>query len=83
MHAQFNNHLVFVRPTKNSTVYDKDVFSEIRSVVGGRIRMIATGSAPLSPETQDFIRAALGCYLIQVLSFKEQKTYIYYNSVDI
>lgn len=50
---------------QNSTVYDKDVFSEIRSVVGGRIRMIATGSAPLSPETQDFIRAALGCYLIQ------------------
>ncbi|OQR66599.1 long-chain-fatty-acid--CoA ligase 4-like [Tropilaelaps mercedesae] len=50
---------------KDATVYDKDVFDKIRTVVGGRVRMVATGSAPLSPETHDFIRAALGCHVIQ------------------
>lgn len=51
---------------QDATVYDKDVFGKIRSVIGGKVRIVATGSAPFSPETHDFIRAALGCNVIQV-----------------
>lgn len=50
---------------QDATVYDKDIFAQIRSVVGGKVRLIATGSAPLSPETHSFIRAALGCMVLQ------------------
>ncbi|XP_018494179.1 long-chain-fatty-acid--CoA ligase 4 [Galendromus occidentalis] len=50
---------------QDATIYDKDIFAQIRSVVGGKLRIIATGSAPLSPETHAFIRSALGCLVIQ------------------
>ena len=50
---------------QDATIYDKDIFAQIRSVIGGRVRLIATGSAPLSPETHSFIRAALGCVVLQ------------------
>ncbi|KAK4336910.1 hypothetical protein RND71_043475 [Anisodus tanguticus] len=41
------------------------VCNKIRSLVGGRIQHIVTGSAPLSPETHDYIRACLDVILIQ------------------
>lgn len=38
---------------------------KIRSLLGGRITHIVTGSAPLSPETHDFVRACLDVILVQ------------------
>ena len=38
---------------------------KIRALLGGRISHIVTGSAPLSPETHDFVRACLDVILIQ------------------
>jgi len=37
-------------------VYNKLVFSKVQSLVGGRIKCMITGSAPLSPDIQKFIQ---------------------------
>jgi len=41
------------------------VCKKIRNLLGGRIQHIVTGSAPLSPETHDYIRACLDVILVQ------------------
>ena len=50
----------FSTPIVNAIVCKK-----IRSLLGGRIQHIVVGSAPLSPETHDYIRACLDVILIQ------------------
>nr|XP_045613680.1 long-chain-fatty-acid--CoA ligase 4-like isoform X1 [Procambarus clarkii] len=41
------------------------VFRKIRALLGGRLRIVAVGGAPLSPETHDFVRASLGVPVLQ------------------
>lgn len=38
-----------------SPMLDQLVFHKIRALLGGRIRMMVSGGAPLSPESQNFI----------------------------
>lgn len=33
--------------------------------MGGRLRVILTGSAPLSEEVMNFCRATMGCYVVE------------------
>jgi len=40
--------------------YNKVVFSKVQALVGGKIKCMITGSAPLSPEIQKFIQTVLG-----------------------
>ena len=37
----------------------------MRAIVGGRIRLLLSGGAPLSPDTHDFVRCALCLPLVQ------------------
>ena len=37
----------------------------MRALVGGRIRLLLSGGAPLSPDTHDFVRNALSLPLVQ------------------
>ena len=41
------------------------VFRKIRVLLGGRLRLIATGSAPLAPETHEMMRSVLCVDLLQ------------------
>jgi len=41
------------------------VFRNVRNLVGGRIRLMLSGGAPLSQETHDYIRIAFGVDLVQ------------------
>lgn len=41
------------------------VFRKIRALLGGKVRIMAVGGAPLSPETHDFIRASIGVPVLQ------------------
>lgn len=43
---------------RKNTIYDKLVFNKIRDAFGGRLRMSATGSAPVSEEVLIFNKAA-------------------------
>lgn len=41
------------------------LFKPIRALLGGHIRFILAGGAPLSPETHQCLRAALCCPVLQ------------------
>jgi len=46
------------RDGKLHSVYDRIVFSKIAANVGGRVKLMSTGAAPLSPRVAAFMRAA-------------------------
>ena len=46
---------------RNDTIWDKLVFGKVQKTLGGRCRVVVTGSAPLSPRVMNFVRAAFGC----------------------
>ena len=39
---------------------DQLVFKKVRAAMGGRVRFIVSGGAPLAPHDEDFARVALG-----------------------
>ena len=47
-------------------IMDKLIFKGVRALLGGKVRMILAGGAPLSPESHDFLRTCMGCPLMQV-----------------
>ena len=49
------------RKVNNNTVWDKLIFDKVRNNLGGRIRLIATGSASLNPRVGQTIRNIFGC----------------------
>jgi long-chain acyl-CoA synthetase len=48
-----------------SYVWDTLVFSQVKARLGGRIRVILSGSAPLQPEIHDFLKVTMSCPVIQ------------------
>lgn len=50
---------------RNNSVYDKLVFKKIQAGLGGRVRLITTGSAPLSGSVMEFLRCCVGCPIIE------------------
>jgi len=51
--------------TFHHPVWDRIWSRKIRQVLGGKIRLIVSGSAPASRETLKFLRAALACDVIE------------------
>jgi len=49
----------------NNSIWDKVVFKRVREGMGGRVRLMITGSAPLADEVLTFIRAAMGCIVLE------------------
>nr|KAG5707716.1 hypothetical protein BaRGS_003291 [Batillaria attramentaria] len=50
---------------RRNSIWDKIVFSKIQALLGGRVRYISTGSAPLSKEVFDFTRCVFGCLVFE------------------
>ena len=48
-------------------ILDFLIFKKMRAIVGGKIRLLLSGGAPLSPDTHDFVRCALDLPLVQVI----------------
>ena len=46
-------------------IMDRLIFKNMRNIVGGRIRLLLSGGAPLSPDTHDYVRCALSLPLVQ------------------
>ena len=46
-------------------LYDALVFSKVRETFGGRIRIMASGSAPMSPDSIAFLKTIMCCPFIE------------------
>lgn len=55
------------------------VFKKVRAILGGRIRFILSGGAPLSGDTQQFINICLGWVLSIIYTYKKS-TLIFNNT---
>ncbi|XP_051883170.1 long-chain-fatty-acid--CoA ligase 5 [Pristis pectinata] len=50
---------------RNDSFWDKLIFNKIQATMGGRIRMMVTGAAPISSTVLTFLRATLGCPIFE------------------
>ena len=48
-----------------SPFFDKLVFSKVKERLGGRVRLIVTGGAPLARHVEDFLKVCMCCPVIQ------------------
>ncbi|KAG7461827.1 hypothetical protein MATL_G00195190 [Megalops atlanticus] len=46
---------------RKDSLWDKLIFKKVQASLGGRVRLMITGAAPVSPTVLTFLRAALGC----------------------
>ncbi|NXN12924.1 ACSL1 ligase, partial [Indicator maculatus] len=46
---------------RNNSFWDKIIFRKIQASLGGKVRLMITGAAPVSASVLTFLRAALGC----------------------
>lgn len=56
---------------RNNTIWDKLVLSKVQDSMGGRIRLIIVGSAPLAGTVLNFMRCALGCVIVESYGLTE------------
>ncbi|KAL3078799.1 hypothetical protein niasHS_014581 [Heterodera schachtii] len=49
----------------NRSIWDRLVFSKIQQQLGGKVRLIVTGSAPIAPEVLQDLRIAFGTTIIE------------------
>nr|XP_057928595.1 long-chain-fatty-acid--CoA ligase 1a isoform X2 [Doryrhamphus excisus] len=54
--AELNNGVV-----RKNSMWDKLIFKKVQASLGGRVRLMLTGAAPVSPTVLTFLRVALGC----------------------
>ncbi|WKY06955.1 hypothetical protein Q1695_006828 [Nippostrongylus brasiliensis] len=50
---------------RNNGFFDNLVFKKVREGMGGRVRLMVTGSAPLAENVLTFVRAAMGCIVVE------------------
>ncbi|BFZ03707.1 hypothetical protein BsWGS_06746 [Bradybaena similaris] len=53
------------RIIRRDSFWDKLLMRKIQNKVGGRVRMLISGSAPLSPDVMQFLRCAFGCPVLE------------------
>uniref|UniRef100_A0A3Q4FY95 Arachidonate--CoA ligase n=1 Tax=Neolamprologus brichardi TaxID=32507 RepID=A0A3Q4FY95_NEOBR len=46
---------------RKDSIWDKLIFNRVQASLGGCVRLMITGAAPISPAVLTFLRAALGC----------------------
>ncbi|XP_040274664.1 long-chain-fatty-acid--CoA ligase 1 isoform X2 [Bufo bufo] len=46
---------------RKDSLWDKLIFQKVQASLGGKVRLMITGAAPVSPTVLTFLRAALGC----------------------
>ncbi|GMT20857.1 hypothetical protein PFISCL1PPCAC_12153 [Pristionchus fissidentatus] len=56
---------------QSDSIWDKIVFGKIRAAVGGRAKVILTGSAPIADDVLQTMRASFGCMMIEIYGLTE------------
>ncbi|XP_041364605.1 long-chain-fatty-acid--CoA ligase 1-like [Gigantopelta aegis] len=50
---------------RKNSIWDQLMFKKVQEGLGGRCRLIVTGSAPLSPKVLAFLRCCVGCPILE------------------
>nr|XP_055032489.1 long-chain-fatty-acid--CoA ligase 5 [Misgurnus anguillicaudatus] len=50
---------------RNDSLWDKLIFHKVQASLGGRVRVMVTGAAPISSSVLTFLRASLGCQIFE------------------
>ncbi|XP_068112669.1 long-chain-fatty-acid--CoA ligase 5 [Hyperolius riggenbachi] len=50
---------------RKDSFWDKLIFKKVQDTMGGRVRVMVTGAAPISANVLSFLRAALGCQIFE------------------
>lgn len=50
---------------RQNSIWDYLIFNKIRKSLGGRVRIIVTGSAPISSKVMMFLRCAMSCNVVE------------------
>lgn len=50
---------------RKNSIWDYLVFGKIQKQLGGNVRIILTGSAPIEPKVMEFSRCAFGCLVLE------------------
>ncbi|XP_031699914.1 long-chain-fatty-acid--CoA ligase 5 isoform X1 [Anarrhichthys ocellatus] len=50
---------------RKDSIWDKLIFHKVQESLGGRVRVMVTGAAPISPSVLNFLRATLGCQIFE------------------
>ncbi|XP_042895972.1 long-chain-fatty-acid--CoA ligase 6 [Parasteatoda tepidariorum] len=58
--SELERHIV-----TNKSVWDRFVLKPVQENLGGRVRVMITGSAPIGPNVLTFLRCALGCMILE------------------
>lgn len=51
--------------TYTHKIYDRVFFNKTKEALGGRVRVMISGSAPLLPEVQNFLKVCMCCPLVE------------------
>jgi len=65
-----------------SAFWDRLVFSKLRQKLGGRVRIMSTGSAPISPEVLEFLRVCFGGVVFEGYGMTESACVIAKTAAD-
>ena len=69
MHTHTHTHTHTIRGiVRNDSIWDYLVFGKVQKLLGGRLRFILTGSAPISEKVMDFLRIATGCQVREIVA---------------
>uniref|UniRef100_A0A665VD81 Long-chain-fatty-acid--CoA ligase n=1 Tax=Echeneis naucrates TaxID=173247 RepID=A0A665VD81_ECHNA len=60
-------YFIFVKEgiIRSNSIWDKLIFHKVQESLGGRVRVMVTGAAPISPSVLNFLRASLGCQIFE------------------
>jgi len=56
---------VMATGTKWHSIYDKLIFNKTKAILGGNLRLIVTGSAPISGSVLDFLKIVFCCHVME------------------
>ncbi|KAE9354244.1 Long chain acyl-CoA synthetase 7, peroxisomal [Phytophthora fragariae] len=68
---------------KTHALWDALVFSKVRLALGGRVRLIFSGSAPLSGEVKEFMKVVFCCDVAEGYGLSETAAAVTVGSVDM
>ncbi|OWZ24430.1 Long-chain-fatty-acid-CoA ligase [Phytophthora megakarya] len=68
---------------KTHALWDALVFSKVRMALGGRVRLIFSGSAPLSAEVKEFMKVVFCCDVAEGYGLSETAAAVAVRSVDM